>query len=101
MSEEVRQGDPDWTSDNDGLYGERGTLDQGYGRGEQMGEEQWSREWYEQQARHVDGKTLDNLPEGERGDVDRMAGGMFAPDETMDDVDLGADDTQEEFPREW
>lgn len=110
MSEQLRQGNPDQTSENDGRLGESGTLDQGYGQSEQMGEEQWSRERYEQEAKQVDAKVLDNLPEGERGDVDRMAGGMFAPDETAGNeanAETGAaesnltEDANERMPGAW
>ena len=109
MSEQVRQGDPDQSS-NEAGFGGRGTLNQGYGRSEEMGEEQWSRERYEQEAKQVDAKVLDNLPEGERGDVDRMAGGMFAPDETAGNeanAETGAaesnltEDANEQMPGAW
>lgn len=109
MSEQLRQGDPDQTSDVEELR-ESETLDQGYGQSERMGEEQWSRERYEQQAKQVDARVLDNLPEGERGDVDRMAGGMFAPDEDAEnEINAGADsadtnltdDANEEMPGAW
>lgn len=82
MSEQLRQGDPDITSDMDDSGANRDTLDRGYGHSEQSGEQQWSRERYEEGAREVAGKVLDNLPEGERGEVDRMAGGMFPPETT-------------------
>ncbi len=110
MSEQLRQGDPDQTSDAEGLHGESGTLDQGYGQSEPMGEEQWSQERYEQGAKQVDAKVLDNLPEGERVDVDRMAGGMFTPDDTTgDEASAGADtaetnlsgDANEQMPGAW
>lgn len=81
MSEQIRQGNPDQSfgaeAENSG-----GTLNTGYGESEERGEEQWSRDRYEQQAQQVDGRMLDNLPEGERGDVDRMAGGMIPPEVT-------------------
>lgn len=81
MSEQIRQGNPDQSfgaeAENSG-----GTLNTGYGESEERGEEQWSRDRYERQAQQVDGRMLDNLPEGERGDVDRMAGGMIPPEVT-------------------
>ncbi|MGH2484703.1 MAG: hypothetical protein ACRDHE_01695 [Ktedonobacterales bacterium] len=81
MSEQIRQGDPDQSSGAEAQNGDE-TLRDGYGNGEERGEEQWSRDRYERQAQQVDGKMLDNLPDGERGDVDRMAGGMIPPEVT-------------------
>lgn len=103
MSEQLRQGDPDPSSDMDGRLGESGTLDQGYGQSEQRGEEQWSRERYDEEARQVDAKVLDNLPEGERGDVDRMAGGMISPDESTNNESASnqTDVANEQMPGAW
>lgn len=109
MSEQIRQGDPDQQSSADTPYG-GDTLDDGYGQSEERGEEQWSRDRYEQQAQQVDGKILDNVPDGERGDVDRMAGGMFPPEETPGNETNGetgaaqsdpTDAANKEMPRAW
>jgi hypothetical protein len=109
MSEQIRQGDPNQQSGADAENSD-GTLNTGYGAGEERGEQQWSRDRYEQQAQRVDGRMLDNVPEGERGDVDRMAGGMFPPDvtpgnETNAETDAAqtnpTDAANKEMPGAW
>lgn len=110
MSEYVRQGDPDQTYGQDAQHGESGTLDGGYGESEQMGEEQWSREQYEQGAQRVSGDAIDSARGDDSGDIDRMVGGMFPPDatpgseaNTVTDAsqDTLADTATDEMPGAW
>lgn len=111
MSEQVRQGDPDQTYGMDAQHGESGTLNEGYGESEQMGEEQWSQVRYERQAQQVSGKALDNTRGDERDDdIDRMAGGMFPPEATPgNEANVETDAAQEtptdaandEMPGAW
>jgi hypothetical protein len=83
----------DYTQGNQDNQGGRGeTLDQGYGQSERMGEEQWSQEGYDRDAREVASRALDTPgePGGGRSDVDRMAGGLVGEDEDTTNSDLAA-----------
>jgi len=82
--EDQEQGKPTHHYGQGDKYVQEGTLAQGYGQSEQMGEDAWSAEHYERQAESVDEAILD---QGEaqgstgRSDIDRMVGGMIGTEE--------------------
>jgi hypothetical protein len=74
-----------------GQYAGQGELNEGYGQGQEMAEDQWSGERYHQQAEQIDRDMLDQEEPraGDISDVDQMVGGMTGvqqPPDIMSDV---------------
>ena len=74
-----------------GQYAGQGELNEGYGQGQEMAEDQWSGERYHQQAEQVDRDMLDQEEPraGDISDVDQMVGGMTGvqqPSDVLSDV---------------
>jgi hypothetical protein len=67
-------------------YASQGELNEGYGQGQDMAEDQWSGERYHQQAERVDRDMLDQEEPraGDTSDVDKMVGGMTGVEEPFD-----------------
>jgi hypothetical protein len=81
-----------------GEYAGQGELNEGYGQGQDMAEDQWSGERYHQQAERVDHDMLDqDEPRaGDTSDVDQMVGGMTGVQQPSDVMsDLLEDEDQE------
>jgi hypothetical protein len=100
-----------------GRYAGQGELNEGYGQGQDMAEDQWSGERYHQQAEQVDRDMLDqDEPRaGDTSDVDQMVGGMTGVQQPPDVVsgqsgrqddsdvmsDLPEDEDQETLSDDW
>jgi hypothetical protein len=69
-----------------GQYAGQGELNEGYGQGQEMAEDQWSGERYHQQAERVDRDMLDQEEPraGDTSDVDQMVGGMTGVEQPSD-----------------
>lgn len=71
--------DPREASDDRNLA-EGGTLNEGYGRSEELAEDRWSEQSYQRSAQQIDGPMLDEgepRVEGQSSEIDRMVGGIM------------------------